>query len=309
VTTTVGAVVEIEHGRIRPFADQPREYFDQGALRDLARSIKAAGQRTPIVVRPLAGDAGHDFELVDGQRRWLAVGMLKRPTIRAIVEEFANEDDQYLASVVANFAREGHSPVECAKAIDRLLKRSDIQALAPMQRVTRIAEIFGRSDAWVYFHHSLLRLDETVLAMMHPSVEDGRRIVAQVGFMLASLPKEMQAGLAHEISENALTIRAAKRLIDKYALKTGLRVAASGNKGKSSRLQPRKVREAFLNQVNRLADDANYLLDLKLADFQRMFAGRPQSEQESALYRVEETIDRLQELRGAIKRVMARRAA
>ncbi len=69
-------IVEILRDRIRPFANQPREYFNESALKDLARSIKAVGQQVEIRVRPLAGDPKHDYELIDGQRRWLACQMI-----------------------------------------------------------------------------------------------------------------------------------------------------------------------------------------------------------------------------------------
>src|SRR5581483_11198984 len=119
--------------------------------------------------RPLGGDPRHEYELVDGQRRWHAVGMLRQETIRAIVEEFDSADDQFMASVVANFAREAHSAVEIAHAIDRLLKHPKIAELPDStRRMMAIAEIFGKSVPWVYGHHSLLKLHKSVLALMHP---------------------------------------------------------------------------------------------------------------------------------------------
>ena len=71
----VSQVRRIPRNQIRRFPDQPRSYFDAKDMGDLAASIEEIGQQTPIVVKAITGDPKHGFELVDGERRWIACGM------------------------------------------------------------------------------------------------------------------------------------------------------------------------------------------------------------------------------------------
>src|SRR5205807_1988994 len=111
-----------------------------------------------------------------------------------------DEDDQFLASVASNFAREGHNAIEVARAIERLLRRKDIAALpSAQQQRQQIADIFGRSFSWVYTHESLLKLHPDVLAMMHPQVPEKERLSLQIATTLTSLPKPKQIEIANRI--------------------------------------------------------------------------------------------------------------
>lgn len=101
---------------VRPNPHQPRQRFDETALKQLSESIKTAGLMQPIVVRP--GDAG--FEIVAGERRWRAFQLLGKSEIPAIVRAV---DDQTAAewALVENLQREDLDPLERADGVARLM--------------------------------------------------------------------------------------------------------------------------------------------------------------------------------------------
>src|SRR5687767_1132892 len=93
---TVGEVVLIPWGQIRPFADQPRTYFNQAELQQLADSIAENGQRVPIFVRELdPWEPPYRYELIDGQRRWHACDMAKVRRMKSIILEVDDVIEQF----------------------------------------------------------------------------------------------------------------------------------------------------------------------------------------------------------------------
>lgn len=193
---------------VRPFADQPRNYFCNVRLTELANSIKEIGQTTPVEVRRLTqpDNDGHEYELIDGQRRWHACQMAGLDRIRLTVTQVANQEEQFVRSIVANFGRAGHTPMEICAALCRLEKNGMSQAA--------MANALGRNAAWVSSHLSLARLVPAVQEMLHP--EHPQRLGLRVGVMLASLPPDLQLVLAKKISshgDNGMTEAAARMAI------------------------------------------------------------------------------------------------
>ena len=102
---------------IRPNPKQPRQRFPQEAIVSLADSIRTAGLMQPIMVRPGA----HGFEIVAGERRWRAFGLLGKTEIPAIVKAV---DDQTAAewALIENLQREDLDTLERADGIARLME-------------------------------------------------------------------------------------------------------------------------------------------------------------------------------------------
>lgn len=111
-------LIEVEHTRVHPRSDQPRRHFDEDALRQLADSIERQGLLQPILVRPLADTRG-EYEIVAGERRWRALGLLSRPTLHAIVTTGNAEE----IALVENLQRVDLSPLEEARGIQALMER------------------------------------------------------------------------------------------------------------------------------------------------------------------------------------------
>lgn len=105
--------------RVSPY--QPRRTFDEHALNELARSIKASGVMQPILVRPVTPPAGEiQFELIAGERRWRAAQRAGLTALPAIVRELSNNTAAEWA-LVENVQREDLNPMDRAFALRSLL--------------------------------------------------------------------------------------------------------------------------------------------------------------------------------------------
>ncbi len=106
---------------IVPNRHQPRQHFDETALRTLAASIKRDGLMQPIVVRPTGGGE-HPYELVAGERRWRAAQIAGLAVMPALVRELDERQTAELA-LIENLQREDLNAIERAEAFQRLAER------------------------------------------------------------------------------------------------------------------------------------------------------------------------------------------
>lgn len=102
---------------IKPLPGNPRKYFDEAALDELAASIAARGVIQPIIVRP--HPAGQGYQLVAGERRWRAAQKARLHEIPALVRALTDREVMALA-LIENLQREDLNPVEEARAYHRL---------------------------------------------------------------------------------------------------------------------------------------------------------------------------------------------
>jgi ParB family chromosome partitioning protein len=111
-------IAEIE---VNPF--QPRQDFDQEALRELAESIKVHGIIQPVTVRKLARN---QYQLISGERRYQAARLAGLKTIPVYVR---SADDQQMLemSLIENIQRENLNPVEIALSYQRLLTECNLK--------------------------------------------------------------------------------------------------------------------------------------------------------------------------------------
>ncbi len=227
-------VLRIPRSRIRRFSGQPRQYFDVRDMADLAASIEEIGQHTPIVVKEIVGDPKHDYELVDGERRLIACGMAGVETMLAWVRPFKDslniDDEQFVASVVGNFGRTGHTPLEVARAIDRIRKSRRMWELSAGEQIARIAKIFAHSEDWIYQHLAILRLHPDVQAMMEPTVPEEQRLSHSLAVFISSLHHDLQKQIATEAMERRMNISQARTYARQAAGDAGLTVGVAKRK-------------------------------------------------------------------------------
>ncbi|RZU41715.1 ParB/RepB/Spo0J family partition protein [Edaphobacter modestus] len=153
--------IPLDHIERNPW--QTRKHFDEAQLAELAQSIAATGVVQPIVVRPIPPLAtqppGHNpmrYQLITGERRWLASRKAGKTTIPSIVRQVA--DEQVLEmTIVENLQRTDLNPMEQARAYQRL---SQEFKLTQEQMATRT----GKERASVANFLRLLRLPEAVQA-------------------------------------------------------------------------------------------------------------------------------------------------
>lgn len=158
-----GRPLEIPLDQIERNPWQTRKHFDEAQLGELAQSIVASGVVQPIVVRPMPhspnqapGQNPVRYQLITGERRWLASRKAGKATIPAIVRQVA--DEQVLEmTIVENLQRTDLNPMEQARAYQRL---SQEFKLTQEQMATRT----GKDRASVSNFLRLLRLPDGVQA-------------------------------------------------------------------------------------------------------------------------------------------------
>ena len=111
-----GKPMEIPLGEIERNPFQTRVNFDETLIAELAESIKANGVVQPILVRPLPGGR---FQLIAGERRWLASQKAGKATIPAILRQVSDEQAMEI-TIVENLQRADLNPIEQARAYERL---------------------------------------------------------------------------------------------------------------------------------------------------------------------------------------------
>jgi len=133
---------------------QTRTHFDETALNELAESIKVSGVVQPVTVRPMSGR----FQLVTGERRWLASQRAGKATVPAIVRQVSNEQAMEI-TIVENLQREDLNPVEQAHAYERLGREFGLTQEQMAQRT-------GKDRSSVSNFLRLLKLPVEVLNMV-----------------------------------------------------------------------------------------------------------------------------------------------
>ena len=190
------SVLEVPIGEISRGTYQPRQYFDDEALQELADSIAAQGLIQPVLLRKRAGG----YELIAGERRWRAAKMIGLHHIPAIVREM---DDSAVAAVtlIENIQREDLNPLEEARALQRLKKEFGMTH-------QDVADSVGRSRAAVTNLIRLLDLDERVAEML----ATGKLEMGHARALL-SLSGDKQHVIALQVYANGLSVRATEALV------------------------------------------------------------------------------------------------
>ncbi|MEJ1935996.1 ParB/RepB/Spo0J family partition protein, partial [Nostoc sp. NIES-2111] len=126
----------------------PRQFYDETALQELADSIKSQGLLQPILARPIANTLKH--EIVCGHRRVRAGRLAGLDTIDAIVRDMS-DDEAATAQIHENLARRDVTPLEEAEGYDRLIRKFKV----PVEQVIKDT---GKSRAYIYGILSLRKL-------------------------------------------------------------------------------------------------------------------------------------------------------
>ena len=154
-----GGVREIEIARIRPNPNQPRQQFDEEALKELAESIAEHGVLQPILLQP----EGENFEIIAGERRWRAAQRAQLHVIPAIVRAQTDEGTAAELALIENIQREDLNAIEEAEGYRQLIQRhghnqDDVGKLVHKSR-SHIANLLRLLDLPQSVRQSLLQGD------------------------------------------------------------------------------------------------------------------------------------------------------
>ena len=188
--------------KVEPRIDQPREYFDQQALQELADSIAQYGLVQPITVRKL--ETGY-YQIIAGERRWRASRLagLKEVPVRVI-----EADDRRTAelALVENLQREDLNPIEEAKGYKTLIDEFGLTQ-------EEAAKSVGRSRPSITNALRLLSLSPKVLEM----VEKNELSAGHARALISISDDKKQLDAAKEVREKGLSVRKTEQLAAKLS--------------------------------------------------------------------------------------------
>lgn len=144
-------VAEIQISKIYVNPKQPRKYFNETSIRELADSINEHGLLQPIILK----STNDNYMLVAGERRLRAMKLLGKETIPAIVRAY-NEKHLTELAILENIQREDLTPIEEAVAYRNIIKDFHITH-------DKLAEKIGKSRSYITNIIGLLRLPEVVI--------------------------------------------------------------------------------------------------------------------------------------------------
>lgn len=189
---------------------QPRTRMDEGALYELAESIKAQGIMQPILVRQLAdGPNAGKYEIIAGERRFRASRLAGLESVPVLVRDVPNEAAAAMA-LIENIQREDLNPLEEAQGLQRLIKEFGLTHETAAQAV-------GRSRSAASNLLRLLNLAEPVQTMLMAGDLDMGHARA-----LLALDKAAQITAANQIAAKKMSVRDAESLVKKLSAEFNL---------------------------------------------------------------------------------------
>jgi ParB family transcriptional regulator, chromosome partitioning protein len=186
--------IPLDHIERNPY--QTRTHFDEPKLAELAQSIAASGVVQPIIVRPLPPVAGEArYQLITGERRWLASRKAGKTTIPAVIRQVSDEQTLEM-TIVENLQRADLNPIEQARAYQRL--STDFKMTQEQMAVRT-----GKERASVANFLRLLRLPDSV----QQKVESGDLSFGHARTLLALDTPEAVSAAAQKVMALSLSVR------------------------------------------------------------------------------------------------------
>ncbi len=188
---------------------QPRTHMDEGALYELAESIKQQGVMQPILVRRLPAGAPAEYEIIAGERRFRAAKLAGLSAVPVLVKDVSDEAAAAMA-LIENMQREDLNPLEEAQGLQRLIKEFGLTHEAAAGAV-------GRSRSAASNLLRLLNLAEPVQGMLVAGDLDMGHARA-----LLALDKATQITAANQIAGKKMSVREAESLVKKISAEFAL---------------------------------------------------------------------------------------
>lgn len=198
----VGSIVEIELENIEVNPYQPRTYFDEESLRELASSIKELGVIQPITVRKI----DDKFQLVSGERRFRASKLIGNKSISAYIRT-ANDQEMLEMALVENIQRKNLDPIEVALSYQRLI--DEIQ-LTQEELSVRV----GKKRSTVTNYLRLLKLDP----ILQTGIRDGFISMGHGRALINIKSASDQLGIYEKILLDKLSVRQTEELVKRLKI-------------------------------------------------------------------------------------------
>ena len=182
---------------IVPNRYQPRKDFDNQNLEDLSNSIKERGVIQPIIVRKSNFD-NSKFEIIAGERRWLAARKAGLHDIPVVVTE-ADDLKSLEFAIVENVQRHDLNPLEEAQGYKRLIDEFSYDQ-------EKVSKFIGKSRSYITNSLRLLNLPEEILKFI-----EEKKLTSGHAKILVGLDNALF--IANKIIEKKLSVRQAENLV------------------------------------------------------------------------------------------------
>ena len=189
--------VTLPISQVEPGLNQPRKWFDEDALADLAASIREHGIIQPLTVRRLS--TGY-YQIIAGERRWRAAKLAGRREVPVVIIE-ADDRKVMELGLIENLQREDLNPAEEARGYRTLMEEYGLTQEQAAQRV-------GKSRSAVANVLRLLNLSPA----LRQHLESGRLSAGHARALLPLSP-EIQEAAAAEILRSDLSVRQTEQLV------------------------------------------------------------------------------------------------
>ena len=176
---------------------QPRKIFDEDNLNDLTNSIKARGILQPIIVRKSTDDKSK-FEIIAGERRWLAAQKAGLHTVPVVITE-ADDLKSLEFAIVENIQRHDLNPLEEAQGYKRLIDEFNYDQ-------EKVSNFIGKSRSHITNSLRLLTLPLEVIKLI-----ETQKLTAGHAKILVGL--ENSSFVANKIIEKKLSVRQAESFV------------------------------------------------------------------------------------------------
>ena len=209
--TSPGLPASLRLSELVPGQYQPRTRMDEGALYELAESIKVQGIMQPILVRRLtSGEHDGKYEIIAGERRFRAARLAGLDSVPVLVRDVPDESAAAM-SLIENIQREDLNPLEEAQGLQRLVKEFGLTHELAAQAV-------GRSRSAASNLLRLLNLAEPVQAMLMAGDIDMGHARA-----LLALDRAAQITAGNQIAAKKMSVREAESLVKKLGAEFSLK--------------------------------------------------------------------------------------
>ena len=203
---------------------QTRGKQDDESLQELAASIQVAGVIQPIIVRPRGNGR---YQLMAGERRWMASERAGKKTIPAVVRAASNEQAMEI-TIIENLQREDLNPMEQARAYERLSREFGLTQ-------EQIAQRTGKDRPSVANFLRLMKLPtEVQQAMEEGSITFGH---GKVLMMLMNEPDHVVEKIARKVLKEGLLVRATEELVRNLLMAPQAREAKAALKPKDANVR------------------------------------------------------------------------
>ena len=179
---------------------QPRKVFDESNLEELTNSIKERGMIQPIIVRR-SNDDKSKFEIIAGERRWLAAQRAGFHNVPVVVTE-ADDLKSLEFAIVENVQRHDLNPLEEAQGYKRLIDEFSYDQ-------EKVSKFIGKSRSYITNALRILTLPHDVIKLI-----ETQKITAGHAKILVGL--DNASFVANKIIENKLSVRQAENFVQLF---------------------------------------------------------------------------------------------